>query len=239
MATFYTAEVTLPYITNLPRDVTVNVFHFQGGAGAAELSEAQQIAQRLADFYMGANPTSPLGQYLSNEIGALAIVKVYDAEATEPRPIFYQDSFNLPSSKESSTDMPPEVALCLSYYGTANQKRQRGRIYLGPFCQTSEATAVPYAAPTPALIADMVAAGSRLAKNTGAVAQGDTILLPDTPATGPTAVIWSVRSKYAALTGTTLGNLYTPINFGWVDNEWDAQRRRRVAATSRATFAPS
>lgn len=239
MATFYTAEVTLPYISDLPRDVTVNVFHFQGGASAAELSEAQQIAQRLSDFYTGTSSTGTLISYLSNELGPTATVKVYDAQASIPRPIFYQDTFALGGSHSSTTDMPPEVALCLSYYGTANQKRQRGRVYIGPFCQASEATAVPYAAPVPALITCLTEAGGRLAKNTGAVAQGDTGLLPSTPATGPTAVIWSVRSKYAALTGTTLGDLFTPINFGWVDNEWDAQRRRRVAATSRSTFAPS
>lgn len=239
MATFYTAEVTLPYVTLLPRDVTVNTFHFQGGASAAELSEAQQIAQRLSDFYTGSSSTGTLGSYLSNEIGPICTVKVYDAEATEPRPIFYQDTFNIGASRSSSGDLPPEVALCLSYYGTANQKRQRGRVYIGPFCQIAEVPSVTYAAPTASLVTCLVEAGTRLAKNSGAVAQGDTGMLPSTPATGPAAVLWSVRSKYAALTGTTLGSMFTLINNGWVDNEWDSQRRRRIAATSRSVFAPS
>jgi hypothetical protein len=239
MATFYTAQVTLPYLTNLPRDVTVNTFHFQGGASAAELSEAQQIAQRCSDFYGGSGSVGAIAGFLSNEIGALATIKVYDAQAAEPRPIFYQDTFALQTNRDSPGDLPPEVALCLSYYGTANQKRQRGRLYIGPFCLSQESASGSYAQPIPGLVTTLIEAGARLAKNTGAVAQHPTTLLPTTPSTGPTAVIWSVRSKFAALTGATAGNLYTPINFGWCDNEWDSQRRRRIAATSRMTFAPA
>jgi hypothetical protein len=39
---------------------------------------------------------------------------------------------------------------------------------------------------------------------------------------------WVVRSEVLAD--------YQVITHGWVDNEWDSQRRRRLAATSRLTY---
>lgn len=235
MPTFAVAEVSLPYVTLLPRDVTVNTFHFQTtSTGLLSMAAAQQIAQRLADFYVGVGSGShSIANYLSAEVGRTADVRVYDPTHTIPRPIFYEDHFALGAALTPDS-IPPEVALCASYFGDANVKRQRGRVYLGPF-GTSALKSGAFSVPADDLIATVAAASQRLAVNSGSVAQASTVLLPDTPATGPADAIWSIRSKFGT-DGPLAGGTYTVINSGWVDNEWDGQRRRRIAATARTAW---
>jgi hypothetical protein len=237
----YIAQVTFQFQSGLPRDVSENVFHFaEFGSGAADLAGAQQVCQRLADFYSGTEDTvdgATVANYFSNEIETLVKIKVYDLAAATPRPILYQDSFTIAPASDL-TNLPPEVALCVSYFSTVNVKRQRGRIYLGPLSAFAVGTG-PYSAPVAAFVDTIVAAAKRLAVNTGDVAQLSTTLLPGSPATGPVKVVWCVLSHLG--TGTPAApapELYV-IDNGWVDNEWDGQSRRRIAATARTTWAPA
>lgn len=237
----YIAQVTFQDSSGLPRDVNENVFHFaEFDASAANLAGANQVVQRLADFYVGpeGDTGTSVASFLSGELESLVGVKVYDLGAASPRPILYQDSFTIPAYA-GGLDMPPEVALCLSYFSTVNVKRQRGRIYVGPFSINTSTASGTYTAPSAALVAAMVAAGQRLSVNTGSCAQGSTTLLPSTPATGTVKVIWSVFSSLGSGTIAAPAPELYAIDNGWVDNEWDSQRRRRIAATSRSTWAPA
>lgn len=237
----YIAQVTLQYQSGLPRDVTENVFHFVDfSSDTASVAAAQQIAQRLADFYSAPVGGNCVDSFFSPLMLPLAKVKVYDFGAAHPRPILYQDSWTMGLQNASLGALPPEVALCISAYGTVNVKRERGRQYIGPFALNAITTGPDgYSEPSPNLITALVAAGKRLSQNTGDVAQGSTTLLPGTPATGPAKALWAVLSMIGTGTKAAPAPNFTLINSGWVDNEWDGQRRRRVASTARSTWAPS
>lgn len=234
----YLAQVTFQDLTGLPRDVSENVFHFTNDSDGTSAGDAEQIAQRLADFYIGVTGSAAsIGSFLSGELEPIAQVKVYDVTAPPKTPPFYEDSFTGPWT--GWPNLPPEVALCLSYYGTRNIVHQRGRIYLGPFGEAAIlAAAPPYSQPSAGLIAAMAAGSARLLQNTGSIQQASTTKLPGTPATGPVKVFWSVFSKIG--TGTKAAPVpgFTVLNNSWIDNEWDGQRRRRIAATMR-TLSPN
>jgi len=66
--------------------------------------------------------------------------------------------------------------------------------------------------PTPAMVTALAAAGGALLTASTAAA------------------------TWAWLTYSTVAPGYTQVVNGWVDNEWDTQRRRGRAATSRTTF---
>lgn len=237
----YIAQVTFQFQSGLPRDVSENVFHFIDFASdTASVSAAEQVVQRLADFYTVAGTSGhAIEEYLSGSITSPVKVKVYDFGAGSPRPILYQDSFALTIAEADTGAMPPEVALCISSFGTINVKRQRGRQYIGPFNNDASQENQLYSQPAAALVTAMVEAGARLSKNTGDVAQASTTLLPGTPGTGPAKALWATLSKIGTGTKTAPAPLFTLVDNGWVDNEWDAQRRRRIASTSRQTWAPS
>lgn len=62
-------------------------------------------------------------------------VKVYDMADPLPRPVVGSAAWAA-ASFASGESGPREVACCLSYYGDRNLKRQRGRIFVGPWRDT-------------------------------------------------------------------------------------------------------
>lgn len=113
----------------------------------------------------------------------------------------------------SINGLPREVALCMSFQGTRlsgiPQARRRGRVYLPFFTETSNDGD---GRPTSALITSIATAGGAL-------------LTASDSASTWTWEIWSAA-----------GPGFTIVTDGWVDNEWDIQRRRGRNATSRTTF---
>ncbi len=112
-----------------------------------------------------------------------------------------------------SAPLPPEVSLCVSFQGPKvsgqPQARRRGRIYL-PFMD--EANNGVDGRPSSAMVTAIAgAAGTLLAASNAA-----------------TTWTWEVFSTVSG------GNV--TITEGWVDNEWDTQRRRGRKATARTTF---
>lgn len=144
----------------------------------------------------------------ANKVTATA----YDAEGAPPHyPIATKSGALVPT-----TGGPREVALCLSFFGGVpgqpdtfrNVASQRGRIYLGPLSHA----VISGERPTNDASGPMAAAmtlGTALA-----AAGGDAF----------TWVIWSRKRSTAYQVGTI-----------WVDDEWDAQRRRGYRATTRRT----
>lgn len=212
MTEFLQATVRLPFITGLPRDVAENTFAFKCGAFETNIDTFQAA---LESFYNDTiDGSAPLAARLSSVImrDQCSIVwrGVDDAtgaqtSATTVRPWTLGD-------EPTGTSLPLEVALCLSYgtntpFDTPVQRR-RGRIYIGPLNGNQISVEDDLPAPTSGL-------GLRMRK--GAVMLKET--LP------PVGLGWSIWSR-------TDGELY-PIEGGWVDNEFDTQRRRGVEATSR------
>lgn len=76
---------------------------------------------------------------LRNNVGAGygTECKVYDMADAKPRPIKASAPWvqRLPAS---TSVVPREVAMCLSYFSERNLPRFRGRIYLGPFAFAAE-----------------------------------------------------------------------------------------------------
>ncbi len=101
---------------------------------------------------------------------------------------------------------PAEVAVCLSYYSGQNLPRKRGRVYLGP---------IGYA------FMQAGTTGRILAATTTDVIEVASVLK------GTAARTWMQRSQ-------TTGELSEITNV-WVDNAWDTQRRRGIAADLRVT----
>lgn len=154
-----------------------------------------------------------MGQFNS---GAMAqnghIITSYLDTDPEPRIPVLITPFNL-AIAPSGGWLPLEVSLCLSFQGDPlsgyPQAWRRGRIYF-PWIQEAENDST--GRPSSTLVNALVA-------------QGDYIL---TTSASDGSWEWVTFSRVAPG--------YASVTNGWVDNEWDTQRRRGREATSRVTF---
>lgn len=139
--------------------------------------------------------------------------KIYAMDDPEPRAPIEEGTWNFTSGL-SGTALPAEVAICLSFQGDkisgVPQSRRRGRIYFGPL----NTGAVSSGRPSSSLITAVVLAGQGLL-DAGQASLGDWN--------------WAV---YSGVNGGT-----ADVTNGWCDNEFDTQRRRGRAWTSRTTFS--
>ena len=139
-------------------------------------------------------------------------VKTYNLEDSEPRVPINEAGLAL-TSAPAGTPGVHEVAMCISYKAEyvsgESAARRRGRIYCGPFHSAVLGTG---GRPSSTLITALVAAGTAL------------LTASDTASDWA----WIVYSP-------TSGQGY-PVVAGWVDNEFDIQRRRGGKPTTRTTF---
>lgn len=140
------------------------------------------------------------------------LMKSYDLSDPEPRvPVLTFEADLAPGSDEP---LPTEVALCMSFQaGAASgvpQARRRNRVFL-PFFRADRSDTD--GRPSSTLITDITtAAGVLLA------------------ASGPTSSDW----QWVVYSPTD--DAFDLVDNGWIDNEWDTQRRRGRIATARTTF---
>lgn len=174
---------------------------------APDLTELEGWHAALSAFYLA------IDQFFSNMVRVSngLTLKSYDMADPEPRAPLLEDSYNLTIS--NSDPLPAEVSLVLSFQALQEsgvpQARRRGRVYL-PFMQSSQN--LPAGRPSTTLINGVIDAASDL------VDAGK-----DDP-----YFDWAVFS--------TVDQDFGLVNNGWVDNEWDTQRRRGRDATFRTTF---
>jgi len=139
-------------------------------------------------------------------------VKIYDLEDPEPRAPILEFEWNLTSAPSGSA-LPPEVALCLSFQAEKlsgqTQARRRNRLYIGPLDTTACGSD---GRPAPAFVTAMADAGQAVFDD----AVGEDY-------------DWAIFSTFAPTTGVIAAN-------GWVDNEFDTQRRRGRVSTAREIF---
>lgn len=212
-------DVVLPYFTNIPKDVAVNTFHFQK-LGDWDEAVAENICNGLVDFYNEAIAGNTLAKYLSCVIkrsSNACTIKGYDLGDAEPRPPRKVFNWTL-GAATGSTTLPLEVACCASYQadrvaGQA-QARRRGRLFIGPLDPSANNAGGTSSFPQPA-----TAFVNRL--NSGMVELQATF-----PPLGE--AVWSVFSRKN-------DDMYNVTN-GWVDNDFDTQRRRGPKASSRTTW---
>ena len=150
--------------------------------------------------------------WLGATLSGVLNYRAYDMSEPTPRVPFLldQDAITV-----GDGDLPQEVALCLSFQGVRisgeDQASRRGRVFIGPL--TTAAAVTAGGRPHATLISNLAVAGDTLA----------------TSANADTTYRWVVYSP-------TTGGL-TTVNNGWVDNAFDTQRRRGLAATSRTTWS--
>lgn len=161
----------------------------------------------LSDFYQG------IDVYFSSlvrSVGGLELT-TYNRANPKPRVPIVTNLYTL--SPGGTAPLPTEVSLCLSFQAAKAsglaQARRRGRVYL-PFMD--EAQNHTDGRPLTAMVSGIATqAAALLAASDANVNWG-----------------WEVWS--------TVNSAPATITDGWVDNEWDVQRRRGRVATARTTF---
>lgn len=200
------AQVSIPAVSTVSEDTVTNTWHFTAtGVGSTILGE---IALALTDFYEDID-----AQKSDNALWVSAYCRIYDLSESEPRVPIYDELLNL-TSAASTTPLPPEVSMCMSFHGAyvsgASQARRRGRVYLGPLhVSTLDTTTGQFSS---VHVANVATAGSNLLTTSNAASDW----------------AWGVYSP-------TAGQLY-PVIGGWVDNAPDIQRGRGLKSTSRVAF---
>lgn len=138
-------------------------------------------------------------------------MKLYDLADPEPRAPVHTEGMG--TLTVGGAPLPTECALVLSFQGVrvsgVQQARRRGRIYFGPIQQSANGSD---GRPSSSTISGLVVAAQALLDASDAAATWS----------------WAVYSRTDSAMVT--------VSDGWVDNEWDTQRRRGRAATTRSRF---
>lgn len=203
----YQVQVELASQSNIAADSVVNTFAVSAASGASVFAD---ITTNVDAFY------ASLGSYLAptllNTTDAHK-VRVYHLSEPEPRPPVYIGSF---TQAGTPVALPAEVAVCSSFSAAAPAgtlpARRRGRIYVGPLNDDTGSVVGSYLRPSPTFRA-------LLAASTKALVEG---LADD----GWIFSVWSRRD-----------NTLFPVVRGWVNDEYDTQRRRGPEVTTRDTWA--
>jgi hypothetical protein len=219
-------QVSWPSSDALPRDSFDNTFYFTTTASPPTPTDGINAIAALLHFYTGSFAGGfHIVDYFSPFISTTAVAKCYDEDqvraAGVARTILYQGTIARPTPG-TTVPVPEEVALCISYQSAAgNAPRHRGRIYIGPLNTTALASGSDFDGTNKVSRPDPSFTGCL------AAAAGSLVTSP------PTGMLWCLRSGLG--TGTVAAPVveYQAIVAGHVDNEWDGQRRRRIAATTR------
>lgn len=228
----------LPFVGGLTRDLAVNDFHFYVNDFADEAAVFTDIKDRVFDFFTVSEVGGALtiSDYLSGHIDrANCRFKLYVYTGlTSGEPVGEQ-GFVLPELTTGTYNMPDEVAVCTSYSGHGNatntailtRKRRTGRLYLGPLNSgvTDGATGTNNPNITDTAQLTIATRTVELAKKSWVISGG--------VVTGPQNAQWSVWSRTSGAADSSL----TPIYSGWVDNEYDTQRRRGQDASHREAWS--
>lgn len=214
----YLVTVAFQAASGLAEDQMVNTFHVEASTDA----EAADFLSDVLDFYNTGHGgfTNPITYYMSPFLSGTYNAKAYDLSDPAPRlPVATGTGIFTPRTLIGG--LPEEVALCLSFAATPytpgiNPQSQRGRIYIGPL--NPEAFA--------------------------GYGGGDEWNTPPRPATGLLNIVSAAATDLAAAnTATKKWEVYSPtlsqgfeVTSGWIDNAFDTQRRRGVAATARTLW---
>jgi hypothetical protein len=210
------ALVQIPRDTTLPEDVVTNTWHFDSDSGSAD-DVAVEIHAELSAFYTAMDVYMP-----TDLLVPTATVDYYDLAEAEPRVPVYTNTIAL--TLGVGTPMPPEVAVCLTYQGASgsgvNMRRRRGRIYLGPLNNG---------------VLNVTGGRTYVSSTfTSALTAAATNLKAQTTTFGTK---WAVFSPTTYAETGSLDDAFEDVVDGWVDNEFDIQRRRGTTAQIRSTWS--
>lgn len=227
-----------PYLNGLTRDLAEHTWSFETAGADFTEGEATTALLNVQTFYNEPNSTPFAGsgrsigwwmpEYIDKAHCSLEMQSVTLATgAGRGAPI--EVPFVLDGLDQVSPGLPAEVALCLSFRGadTTARARNKGRVYLGPWAFPAMAAGGPdgigggthqYSRPHNTLMANIgEAATILLASGHSGVGDGD-------------PCPWVVWSR--------VDHQVRQVVTGWIDNEWDTQRRRGADATTRFLVSP-
>jgi hypothetical protein len=209
---------TLKAANGLAEDNCINTFAV---AGADPGADDTQIWDAFNSFYNDVHAPGVLSiaSYLNHTIQRVngLLVELIDEPINPPNVPYNSQSFDLDNVPGNTVPLPQEVAICLSmaaadYFDGVNTGRKRGRVYIGPL---SSNASLGVSSPDPARPGISVREALE-----GAGRQ----LRDDLKVVDP--------FRYLAIWSRT-DDLHREVSGGWVDDEWDTQRRRGRKRTGR------
>lgn len=188
-----------------PADEVVHTLWYIETPGTGSITDSQwnTFAASIASAFAG---TAPATNYFNYYQGRQITVKVYSIADAKPRPIRGTATYN-PTTWESETLSPRELACCMSFWGYRNIPHYRGRIYIGPWTTSNTAELVSHAIQT-----NITTLGKTLAN----------IVLGSVSS-------WVVYSPTASQV--------QPISTVWVNDQWDNMHSREHVEASRVTIS--
>jgi len=219
MTTTVLALVTLNRQNALIADQVVNTWHFQ-------IDEVDPVAECLSAFAALQAFYETIDGAMSPVLTGEGLVRFYDLADPIPRaPLFTND---LSLVVDSSTPMPSECAVCLSYaafpVSGTSPARRRGRIYLGPWSVDALTVGTNDGLVSTTVLEAVAGAAQTLMDDGGVNGWSWAVFSPTTAGSPP----WS--------TGELLGATLDVTN-GYVDNAFDTMRSRGALATTREIFS--
>lgn len=237
------AVVTFANVSGFPRDSVVNTFAFTCDGSTSTSSKVTQLTAAIASFYNTAQSTTrTLAYYMSHTLKRTSnavSVKIYDIHSTldgTPHGSPVGEGFFTLATAASNPDLPDQVALVMTLRGFSwasqpierpdgsdpgsevDRPRQRysGRLYLGPFNTAANADVADGTAtrPTGPLLTTILESAQDF--QNALDVNGD---------------LWGTWSRADA-------DVHNVVE-AQVDNRWDTQRRRLLAASGRNTIAIS
>lgn len=245
MAIYLRSQTVIPTTGTAPDSVVVWNLHWSEITGG-ETREAAAInlCGRITNFINSITPQTMDGSlgWASYMRPNQAYTNVYDLVEPKPRvPFHTQTTASAVAPATTAWDLPPEVALCVSYQSTRisgkPQNRRRGRLFVGPL-QVYQVAALDIAQPTTAAC-DALCTKVRTNLQPGTVAQiRFSVLSRQTwaglaPGEKPPVDPNTGERPFPEIPGN-LGDAMANVVEFWCDNAWDTQRRRGIRATTRS-----
>lgn len=225
MSTVVRAVMAWTASSGLPADDVVNVWHFRTTALGTSVADPGNIADMVEDYYTAipVGDTEAIASAYSAALSGSYRIDLYNLSDASPRVPF----FSRTGTHTVGTNLfPAEVALCCSFQGPqvsgVPQARNRGRVYLGPWIQSTGVNDVTTGRPATGLVTRIRRAARDLIDASDASLNNK----------------WVVYSPTKDAT-QTLQDSTVDVTDGWVDNAWDTQRRRGPQATTRSVFDDS
>lgn len=210
-------RVTLKANGGMPRDHVVNTWAVQG---ATPGTNDASIVNAFVGFYNDVQPGASLSvaSFISPLVQRANGIEVELIEDPQTVPAVPYHTAVASLGAANSDPLPMEIAVCLSFkdaqYATSDfPGRHRGRVYIGPLCEdamTNTSSVVP-PYPSDAFVSVLIDAAEDLFTTAGSL-----------------GFEWAIWSRAAAS--------FFNVDGGWVDNDFDTQRRRQRAASSRTIW---
>lgn len=215
-------QITLPRDTVLGEDVTTNTFHMTWDTnGNIVAADVDQLAVFFSDFYAGTavGATAPIKTYLSSVILHTAVkMKLYNLSDPTPRVPYAERTLTM-GAWNASSPFPEEAAIAVTLKHTAesgeNQRRMRGRVFLGPLNAASAGVTAGRVRVPDNVRTNITLATKRLAEEIGGMSALTSALCVYSPTT---------QEAHA-------------VDSGWVDDAFDTIRGRGPGITAKTLFS--